>query len=1166
MLRFLIPILLAVSAAAQPRQFTYGELTEGRTISGFRAAAVYLDDSGRAIGARFRHLPSGFTLDLLQIQSVPQAFIWVTTYPTSNMGEPHTQEHLLLGKGNKGRALGSQQRMSLVDSSAFTSQWRTCYHLYTSAGPEVFLQSFQYTMDALLHPDYSDEEVHREVRNFGISANPKDGSLHLEEKGSVYNEMVTSMDSPGFRLFHGIGVALYGPEHPLSFSAGGLPEALRVIQPADIKRFHDRHYFLANMGAIVSLPKEVTPPEALDRLDKVLLAVEPVAPKIPVVTEAELPAPRPAPAGRIDYVEYPFRNDQQPGTVALLWPAERKLPLRDNLTLSLFLHNVAGDPTTNLYRRLIDSKTREVDFGARSVSGYVSDDQGNPVYVMFGDVPVAHMNDQDLGSLRGKVVDELARIAAYPDGSAELTQFNRRLASRIVQERRALAKMVNSPPGFGFRNARSTWMETLYELNQEPGFRKSLTYKDDLDAIEKLISGNRNIWRENLARWKITGVTPYIEAAKPSVALVRQEAQEREARAAAEATRLKEKYGAPDEQQAIRRYKADYDGATAAIEEAGRKLTPPKFADHPPMTLDDPLEFKSAKLAQDVPLVTSTFDSMTSATTGLALRLDVVPEDRLIYLSLLPRLLTDVGVIENGKPVSYQEMVERLRNEILSLSAEFVANTTTDRYELTMHGAGNNAAEAKRAIGWMKLALFHPDWRPENLSRIRDVVGQSLASLRRTMQGPEERWVRDPETAWRKQDQPLLLATSSFLTRAHNAQRLHWMLMDGGTPAVSDFLTMLGRASGSRAERTAALSSIHGGQYAGMAKLSPREHEIAVEAARDLELTLPDIPDSSLAADWTYLCGQMARDLRQGPARTLELLDEVRRSILVTGGARMFLVGSGATQAELDAGIRDLVSSLDNGPAKKAVYGKTRRIDQRLRGREPEAVRPVFAGLLNANSQGGVFLNSAALTSYRDTSREKLLDYLAANLYSGGGAHSIFMKTWAAGLAYSNGLNANPATGRTGYYAERTPELPQTLKFVIEELRKAKPDPSLTEYAIAGAFGSRAASAYESRGMAIAADLADGVTPEVVTRFRRAILDLRQDPNLSDELFRRMIPVYARTLPGMGPNAKDVPGAAYLVIGPEKQLSAYEEYLKNVEGPETRVWRLYPRDFWMTEE
>jgi hypothetical protein len=47
-------------------------------------------------------------------------------------------------------------------------------------------------MDALIHPHYTDEEIRREVRNFGISDN--NGVLHLEEKGSVYNEMVTSMD------------------------------------------------------------------------------------------------------------------------------------------------------------------------------------------------------------------------------------------------------------------------------------------------------------------------------------------------------------------------------------------------------------------------------------------------------------------------------------------------------------------------------------------------------------------------------------------------------------------------------------------------------------------------------------------------------------------------------------------------------------------------------------------------------------------------------------------------------------------------------------------------------------------------------------------------------------------------------------------------------------
>ena len=374
---------MAFTVFAQQRNVTYGNLTEGQTLNGFKTAAVYLDDSDHAIGARFRHVRTGFTLDLLEIQSVPQTFIWTTTYPTSNMGEPHTQEHLLLGKGNKGRELASRESMALVNSSAFTMQWRTCYFFYTPAGAGAFFEHFEHTLDALLHPDYTDEEIRREVRNFGVSVDPAGGSLKLEEKGTVYNEMVTSMDQAGSRLYRAAAIGLYGPEHPLALASGGSPEALRILQPADIRKFHAEHYFLGNMGAIVSLPKEVTAAAALARFDAELNRLEPRPPNYPVTTEDKLPAPRPAAAGRTEYVEYPFRNDQQPGMVALLWPAERKLSIRDQTLLSLFLSNVAGGPDTNLYKRLIDSSAREADFGARGVSAFVDSDLGNPVYLTF---------------------------------------------------------------------------------------------------------------------------------------------------------------------------------------------------------------------------------------------------------------------------------------------------------------------------------------------------------------------------------------------------------------------------------------------------------------------------------------------------------------------------------------------------------------------------------------------------------------------------------------------------------------------------------------------------------------------------------------------------------------------------------------------------------------
>src|SRR6185437_14049517 len=173
-MKILIPLALlfmltTTSRADEPAYFQ--NVTEQTLSHGFRATAVYLDDTGHPFGARFIHQKTGFTLDLIQIQSVPQAFTWANTFPVSDKGEPHTQEHLLVGKGNVGRALAAGESMTMSASSAFTMQWRTCYHFNTSAGLQVFYDGFRAQLNALVHPDYTDEEIAREVRNFGVSEN-----------------------------------------------------------------------------------------------------------------------------------------------------------------------------------------------------------------------------------------------------------------------------------------------------------------------------------------------------------------------------------------------------------------------------------------------------------------------------------------------------------------------------------------------------------------------------------------------------------------------------------------------------------------------------------------------------------------------------------------------------------------------------------------------------------------------------------------------------------------------------------------------------------------------------------------------------------------------------------------------------------------------------------
>ena len=1156
-------LFLATAVTIDAAETKLGQLTKGEVVDGFRVEALYLNDSGQPIGARFIHRRSGFTLDYLQIESVPQGLTWVNSIPVGDQGEPHTQEHLLVGKGTTGRAFAGLDTMWLSTSTAFTAQWRTVYHFSTGASKDVFFDLLSAQLNALLHPNYTDEEIRREVRSFGVTDNP-DGTLRLEEKGSVYNEMTSSSTNRYRVLFRTMGQLVYGAEHPLALNSGGEPSGIRTMQPRDIRSFHDANYYLANMGTIVAFPKSIALTEVLQRSDAVLKKLEPEAQQRPSTTSKPLPAPKAAPSATIVVGEYPNRNEQQPSPLALIWPATRmKLSAGDLTLLEIFGDVFAGDSTTNLYKMFVDSKSKVMDIGATGVFNNIDRDQGHPVAFIIDNVAPSNFTPEKIAAIRTKVTAELARVAAVPDGSPELKEFNERALSRVSETERQLANFVNTPPAWGARNTGSAWMDHLMLLERTPEFKKSVTLKPELAQIRKELASGTNLWRERLAKWQLTGVTPYATAAQPSPALLQREDAERTQRAEAEAKRLAQQYATSDVQAALERYRRDQDAAAARIEEEAKKIPQPSFVKNPPMTLDDELHFAQAKLAAGVPLVTSTFDTMTSATLGLALRVDGVPREQLRYLSLLPALLTRVGVIENGKPVSYEEMSERLRKEILRLDASFSTNPRTERVELVVRGAGLGTAEVNRAIDWMSLVLLHPDWRPENLPRIRDVVDQYLSGSRNTTQGSEESWVNNPATAYRLQSNPAFLAADSFLTRSHNALRLRWLLREAPAAerdALNAWFTRLAAATGSRAELKASLAKPE-----LIAGLSPAAQAIAKDAAKDLDLTLIEIPDGSLAADWSYLVSAIRDDLMTPPADALRGLDALRREILKRGNARMWQVGSTATQKAIAPSVDSLASSLAVGASAPPQAG-ARHIDARLAARDGSAAsRPVYVGLLAPNMKSGVIITSVPSAHFGDAgNREKELDYLASRLYAGYGAHGVFLKTIGAGLAYSNGLRGSVQGGRVGYYAERTPEIPQTVKFVVQTLKSAERDPRLADYAIAQVFGeNRASGTYEARAEGMANDLADKQPPEQVRAFRAAILALRNDPNLGNTLLDRKDAVYGRDLPGYNVKGKDVPDAVYFTIGPDKQLDAWEAYLRNAEGAEAKLFRLYPRDFWM---
>ncbi len=1180
---------IALLGATGAFGLNYADLKPDQKISQFKTECIYENEAKSAIGARFRHIPSGFIADLFTIQSVPQAFMWFNTLPPSDQGEPHTCEHLLLGKGTKGRYVASLEDMLLGESSAFTMQLQTCYHFNCGSGTDNFFRLFETKLDALVHPNYSDEEIRREVCHVGLTIDQAVGTVGLEEKGTVYNEMVRSFESPWGELSLESARMVYGPNHPLSFESGGYPPAIRTMTPGDLRRFQEGAYHINNMGAVISIADDISVESCLTKLSEILGRVEPDAKlaEDPAALNDRLPGMSPAPTGTIKLVDFPAQLESDPGLLVYTWPAQYEVSNNERFLLELLIENLAGDQTSLLHRRLIDSQTRLTDVGAAGIGSWVSNEKGQAINIYFDDIKRESCTPIMIDSIRNIMMNELIRIAGLADGSVELNDFNQHALERVTARERSMRTFLNSPPRFGERGSGAQWMTFAQRLHKAGGFRRSLAFADEIAFARQQLSTGKNVWRDYLASWKIAGIKPYAVAALANPRLIARQEDERQARIDAYTEVLKKEFGIASDQEAIQKFRTDYDIKTAEIDAAAATIEMPGFAANPPMTYDDQLKFAVDTLAGKVPVVVSRFENITNATAGLAFNLNVIPAEQLVYVAVLPTLLTEIGVVSDSGSLSFDEMQSRLRSEISGLSAYFSVNYRTERAELIVRGSGSSQSEGLKALDWMDDVLFDTYLEPQNLPRIRDAIDYSLAGLRSTMRGSEESWVEGPADSYWRQSNPLLLSTDCFMTKSFNTYRIKWMLKDCGDPnkdgSFVKFLEYLA-AKGSSLDRkqlSEMLATLSGDQkFAWSAAIvaemtatylmaDSRNAALIQDVTRDLQRVLSDIPDVTLASDWQFLCWQTARDASMDDQTALAQIRSVFDKLRHTDNVRAFMISSSPTCDALLPKLTGIIGKLNPEPSVRQKYATAPLVINRLRERETDAVTPIYVGLVNENTRSGVFVNTADCASLLQHSPDGLIDFLAARLYGGGGAHSMFMKTWGAGLAYSNGLRSRESTGRIVYYAERCPDLAQTMQFVVEELKKAPHDPALGVYTVAQAFNlNRAATSYEVRGEAMARDLADGNTPSVVRAFRQGILELHKQPDFYDRVQNRMEAVYGLLLPGYGPSSIEAVtkfNAVNFVIGPEKQFESYERYLQNVD-PGAKLYRLYPRDYWMVSK
>jgi Zn-dependent M16 (insulinase) family peptidase len=903
---------------------------------------------------------------------------------------------------------------------------------------------------------------------------------------------------------------------------------------------------------------------------------------LPGIAGYDFPQPEAAPAGTTLLTTYPSDRTEDPGYLLYSWPANLTLDYKEQAVLELFLTTFATGQTSDLYNLFINSKTRQVDIGASEANGWVEDDFGIPICFSVTGVTSSLVNQKLLDSVGALIIGAVRKVHDFADGSPELKEFNNRTRSRLIEQKKNLENHLNQPPMFGFRTGPSgAWLSKMEDLERVSGFRKSLVYTELVGRLDSLLALNNNIWRERIDTWRLLTVPPYAVAATPSPDIVKANTAAKESRLASYVEGFEKQYGVSGSQEAIARYKAEFDAKTAELEAVNAKLVMPGFIDNPPMTADDQLDFKTITVAGKVPMVASTFENMTAARLGLAFRLDVIPESLTVYVPFLPSVLTAIGVVKDGEIIPFDKMQERLRQEVLGFNAYFSTGFGTGRVELVLAGHGGNREELFKALGWMDASLYSPYLSKDNLPRILDRLDQMIQSGRNRMKGSEESWVNSPANGYRFDNNPLMMSTNCFLTQIHSLQRLRWLLTDPGDETsrsqLAGFLQAL-QTAGTGKDREAlsnllaaiesadstSKASLTGELLAQYQKLGVQAAGIAKSVVQSLRLSLGDVPDASLASDWQYLCSTAKDDLLTNPEKTLTGLNDAIGLLRRADNARAFMTSNTADREAALPRIETIINKLGKPASIRQHYADSRRVVNRLARRMPGLGKPIYVGLLYEGTQNGVLIMNALVAGEWDTTTNAVLDCLSGKMYGGGGPHGLFMKTWAAGLAYSNGYGIGQQTGRASYYAERCPDISETMKFVVNELKTAQPTPDLTDYAIAQVFGSsRSPDRYESRGEAMAADLADGYTPEVVRRYSEKVLQLRKQPNLLDELKNRMENVYGTVLIGYGRPLSESTDGQFFIIGPEKQFQSLEQYIASTESPQT-VYRLYPRDFWLT--
>jgi Zn-dependent M16 (insulinase) family peptidase len=1156
--------ILSIHVQSEGVQATnLANLKENQELADFRVANLFSDSAGQVVGLKLWHVPTGTPVFFLQMETVPQAFIWINAPASSNDGLAHALEHLLAGKGTKGRYATLLRDMRLSATSAATTQDFNYYSLSSGAGQEGFFEQFHAWLDALFRPDFTDVEAEREFYHVGVATDTETKKRFLIEKGTVYDEMQSRQGR--YDYYYAANRQTFGDDNPLSFDPGGVVDEMRGVTPAQIKTFYRQHYHLgATTGFIFVVDPKA---ELIPFLTRISKEFQPYSapstgiPNQPLNSTQPKYAIHPSQNLGIRILPFPTANELVPGEILFSWQPVENDSLVQLRLLRLLMNGLGNGERSLLHAAIVDSKTRELDSGATGVSSSVSS-QDSPAFPVsrfsISGIPGTQISEALIEKLRSVISKKLKQIAQFPDGSNELVAFNKLISAEARAQRRSQIVWTKSPPLFGVADSQTAWKDHLEELELDPGFIRSLSEDATWSAVAEQLRSNNNIWRKVTLRFHLLDL-PYATASIPSRQLLGHVEAAKRSRISQVTRELMDRYQTGDEQEALSRFEDSERNKAEEIDLIGAKVARPTFTNHPPLTPDDDIHYRQFSLAH-VPVIASIFKRPPTIDIGLSFDLSSIPRKYYRLLPLIPRCLDALGLHRGHQIISYPELRGRIEEATYGFSIKYPLDIRSRISNLEIRASANDTASFRRTLDLIRQMMRDNYLDDANADRLRDVVAQNISLDDLYVRQAETDWIYNPVLALRRYNDPLFLAVNSHFTQAHMDARLQWLLHKSVSHEEIDSLSSF---AGRILDESAGLSREAFSQQLQSLKASGIESELIEYWRRNLL----SFPESELTGGLRQLTREVDEDLRIGPSKTVEELKELQTLILDRGALQIDLTMDPSSLDELQSDLVSFLESIPDVSAQRGAKSDTYETHQRSSPTESRRTRmatdgfPTFWGLV-IDSVNGDAVFAADFPGYAQLDQTSLEQVLASNLLSGAGPSSFYMKTWEAGLAYSNGISGDPDTKMLSYYADRSPNLSALVQFVLSTANGIRTlrDDALLDYVLSQTFSfSRGMLSPSRRGQLLAGDIRDGITPETVRRFSEAILALREKPHLVQELkhvgFDSICGVLLTEF-CVAQQRKD--HSIFVFLGSETVLSDTE---KRLSIPS--LVRLYPRDYWI---